>query len=232
MNKKPIKDGRAGVGMAFTCAWVGMLVVYVISNFDAVTNLAPNEFGDFLAGAFGPVALFWLVIGYFQQGEELQQNTEALRLQHEELMNSVAEQKHLVQEQRQQNDFMQAQLNQQIMAAQPYLEIVGYCRSRNSTSAEWETYIKNHGMHCSNLFLEGAGATEPWRIGEAGRFETGGSRNIYFQTKSAFETADCIVHYVDSLNIPRKIVYTLRQGQDAEGDAALTFTRQAENFST
>lgn len=30
-----------------------------------------NQFGDFLAGAFGPLAIFWLVLGFFQQGQEL-----------------------------------------------------------------------------------------------------------------------------------------------------------------
>lgn len=51
-----------------------------------------NELGDFLAGAFGPVAFLWLVIGYFQQQKELRLNTEALTLQHEELKKSVEQQ--------------------------------------------------------------------------------------------------------------------------------------------
>ena len=44
-----------------------------------------NEWGDFLAGTTAPLALFWLVIGYFQHGEELRLNTEALNAQKEEL---------------------------------------------------------------------------------------------------------------------------------------------------
>jgi hypothetical protein len=28
-------------------------------------QLSLNELGDFLAGAFGPLALFWLVLGFF-----------------------------------------------------------------------------------------------------------------------------------------------------------------------
>lgn len=44
-----------------------------------------NELGDFLAGSFSPLAFLWLVLGYLQQQEELQQNTEALRLQAAEL---------------------------------------------------------------------------------------------------------------------------------------------------
>ena len=50
-----------------------------------------NEWGDFLAGTTAPLALFWLVIGYFQHGEELRLNTEALNAQKEELRRQVQE---------------------------------------------------------------------------------------------------------------------------------------------
>ncbi|ELY2765872.1 hypothetical protein SMC44_001346 [Cronobacter malonaticus] len=55
-----------------------------------------NEFGDFLAGAFSPVAFLWLVLGYIQQQKELQQNTLALELQAQELKNSVEQYKEMV----------------------------------------------------------------------------------------------------------------------------------------
>jgi hypothetical protein len=48
-----------------------------------------NELGDFLAGTFAALAFFWLVIGYFQQGKELRLNSDALRLQAEEMKNAV-----------------------------------------------------------------------------------------------------------------------------------------------
>lgn len=56
-----------------------------------------NEFGDFFAGVFGPLMLFWLILGYIQQQSELQQNTKALELQAEELRKSVEQHKELVQ---------------------------------------------------------------------------------------------------------------------------------------
>ena len=58
--------------------------------------MRPNEWGDFLAGSFGPVAFLWLVLGFIQQGHELKQNGEALRLQADELKNSVEQHKDLV----------------------------------------------------------------------------------------------------------------------------------------
>lgn len=58
--------------------------------------MLPNEAGDFLAGAFSPLAFLWLVLGYFQQGEELKNSADALWLQGEELRNSVTQQRELV----------------------------------------------------------------------------------------------------------------------------------------
>jgi hypothetical protein len=54
--------------------------------------LEPNEWGDFLAGAFGPLALGWVVLGFFQQGKELRNSVKALELQTSELKASVAQQ--------------------------------------------------------------------------------------------------------------------------------------------
>lgn len=55
-----------------------------------------NEIGDFLAGIFGPLSIFWLVLGFFQQGEELRNSVEALQLQARELKDSVEQQKAMV----------------------------------------------------------------------------------------------------------------------------------------
>jgi hypothetical protein len=42
-----------------------------------------NEVGDFLAGAFSPLAFLWLVVGYFQQGHELSASVAQLERQAE-----------------------------------------------------------------------------------------------------------------------------------------------------
>ncbi|WP_063338039.1 MULTISPECIES: hypothetical protein [unclassified Marinomonas] len=44
-----------------------------------------NEVGDFLAGVFGPVAFFWLIIGYQMQHSELRLNRKSLEKQADEL---------------------------------------------------------------------------------------------------------------------------------------------------
>jgi hypothetical protein len=87
-------------GILFTkvylAALFGGLPVLAFFGLLQFRPLGLNEFGDFMAGAFGPLALFWLVLGFFQQGDELRNSVEALRLQADELQNSVDQQRELV----------------------------------------------------------------------------------------------------------------------------------------
>ncbi|HEL3005855.1 TPA: hypothetical protein UM358_000437 [Stenotrophomonas maltophilia] len=79
------------LGLVVTALYAAFLLAYCVENWCEIVGLVPNTLGDFLAGAFGPIALLWLVCGYFQQGSELQQNTEALRLQYSALQKQVEE---------------------------------------------------------------------------------------------------------------------------------------------
>ena len=47
--------------------------------------------GNFLEGAFAPLAFLWLVIGYFLQKKELIQNTNAIKMQYVEIQKSAAQ---------------------------------------------------------------------------------------------------------------------------------------------
>jgi hypothetical protein len=82
--------------------WVYLVVFWgglPVAAYFGIVKLNPltlNEIGDFLAGAFGPLAIFWLVLGFFQQGKELQNSVDALKLQAKELKNSVEQQKAMV----------------------------------------------------------------------------------------------------------------------------------------
>ncbi len=67
-----------------------------------ISPLELNQIGDFLAGLFGPLAIFWIVLGFFQQGEELRNSVETLKLQAKELAASVEQQRELVQVTREQ----------------------------------------------------------------------------------------------------------------------------------
>lgn len=81
-----------------------LLVIFVLTR-DDLTNLSKlpvNELGDFLTGVFGPIAVFWLVLGYLQQGNELKLSVKALELQADELRNSVEQQSKLAELSREQ----------------------------------------------------------------------------------------------------------------------------------
>ena len=79
------------LGYYLTALWLLVVLFLLVSNCEALPTMTLNEWGDFLAGTTAPLALFWLVIGYFQHGEELRLNTEALNAQKEELRRQVQE---------------------------------------------------------------------------------------------------------------------------------------------
>lgn len=69
-------------GLWGTAAWLLVVLIYALLSSQSFVDLRPNEFGDFLAGTFAPLAFLWLVVGLLQQGQEL-------RLQYQELKKSV-----------------------------------------------------------------------------------------------------------------------------------------------
>lgn len=85
---------RWGVSASFF--WL-LLVLFYLASFASWADLGkPNQFGDFFAGIFAPLAFLWLVLAtMFQRRElelqrkELAQNREALMLQARELKASV-----------------------------------------------------------------------------------------------------------------------------------------------
>lgn len=95
-EKKTDAAKRTEIGYWASLVYVGLLLSYIIYNWSKLECLPPNELGDFTAGAFGPLAILWLVLGYFQQGDELKQNTDALIQQAAELQQSAAHQAALV----------------------------------------------------------------------------------------------------------------------------------------
>ncbi|ENX46660.1 MULTISPECIES: hypothetical protein [Acinetobacter] len=91
MQNKKANNKFSGM-MIFTIVYLVVVFYFAIPDIDHMKTLKPNELGDFFAGFFSPLAFLWLVFGYYQQGEELKQNTLALNLQADELRNSVEQQ--------------------------------------------------------------------------------------------------------------------------------------------
>lgn len=102
---------RLSVGAFITVIWFVGIYFFCILNDYTFLNKELNSLGDFLAGIFAPIAFFWLILGYMQQGKQLEQNTKALeqqeialQLQIDEMRESVKQQKELANIQKQQFD--------------------------------------------------------------------------------------------------------------------------------
>ena len=59
------------LGLALTAAWVVAITSVLALKSGDISTMTLNAWGDFLAGVSAPLALLWLVVGYFQHGEEL-----------------------------------------------------------------------------------------------------------------------------------------------------------------
>lgn len=92
------------IGIIITTAYLAGIAFLFTGRINEIRVMPPNNIGDFLAGIFGPLSILWLILGFFQQGIELRQNTQALELQAEELKNSVEQQRELVEVTRKQVD--------------------------------------------------------------------------------------------------------------------------------
>ena len=143
------------VGLVITATYTAVLGYFVMPNASSLGALPLNELGDFLAGAFGPLALFWLILGFVQQGIELKQNTKALELQAVELRNSVQQQEALVNVTREQ---AQAQIaafkHEQELLRKEQLPLFVIERSgaiHNSLRSRHSFYLKNVGNHVTDV---------------------------------------------------------------------------------
>ena len=102
----PISWWQSGLflfGAVMSIVWLAAGIYLMNFTTERAAALEPNDWGDVFAGLFAPVAFLWLVLGFIQQGRELQFSTQALRLQARELnlqarelRNSVEQQKALV----------------------------------------------------------------------------------------------------------------------------------------
>lgn len=121
------------IGGIITVLYIGFMSFMIAGRLSELRELPLNSLGDFLAGAFGPVAFLWLVLGFLQQGEELRQGTQALLLQAEELKNSVAQQSIMAEaatEQiKSQQIALQLQLAEKEKEHQPLFEFITGARS-------------------------------------------------------------------------------------------------------
>jgi hypothetical protein len=89
-------------GVIASALYILGLAIYAWIVRDAMSAMKPDQFATFLSGVFAPLAFLWLVLGFRQQGDELQNSARALWVQGEELRNSVEQQRALVEVSREQ----------------------------------------------------------------------------------------------------------------------------------
>ena len=75
------RDWRIWFGLVVTFTWIlgGLYFVIASVRADPDQDLTLDVIGNFLEGAFAPLAFLWLVLGLFMQQKELANNTEMLR---------------------------------------------------------------------------------------------------------------------------------------------------------
>lgn len=156
-------------GGAITLVYLAILGLLVWGRLPQLFDMELNAVGDFLAGAFGPLAILWLVLGFFQQGIELRQNSEALYLQAKELQNSVTQQADLASTAKAQFDLDKAALEHQIQKLKdeeslrrrmldPRLDVSGKCAvialpKEGKSFPKYVINVRNRGNDCLELHL-------------------------------------------------------------------------------
>ncbi len=74
---------KTRIGIVITSIWLALALVLLLLKADGSLEL--NEVGDYVAGVVAPIAFLWFVLGYYQQAEEIRENTRALVSQRDEL---------------------------------------------------------------------------------------------------------------------------------------------------
>ena len=132
-----------------TIIWIGFVgYLWQYSGIEKPEQL--NGIGDFLAGAFAPMAFFWLVRGFYQQGEGLRQNSIALSMQADELKTSseallmqVKEMQASVDQQKQMAELQQMEIEERHNAVYPIVDVVTGINSRTNGEIEISFTIRN-----------------------------------------------------------------------------------------
>lgn len=134
---------------AITILWICFIVwLWCYSGIDRPKEL--NGIGDFLAGVFAPLAFFWLVRGFYQQGKGIEQNSVALNLQAQELQAStealnlqVQEMKASVEQQKNITEFQRIEMEERHNAAFPILKLRASLNYQVSGDVEIIFDVKN-----------------------------------------------------------------------------------------
>lgn len=176
-------------GVLITIFYV-LLVSYLVQSQNVEMPRKLNEIGDFLAGIFGPITIVWLILGFIQQGMELRQNNEALKMQASELKASVEQQAAMAESQR-------VTLDNHGKTMEPLLKL----SSGSVEFIEGERYLNltlaNQGEYCEGIRIDYPELEFTWDVDCL--FE-GDSCGLTLNIED-FREAEVNVRYVNRLGI-------------------------------
>ncbi len=153
------------IGILCTLAWLGVIAWFFNGRISEIWHLKPNEAGDFLAGSLGPLGILWLILGFFQQGQELRGNTRALDLQATELHNSTKEQRELLRATRAQVEADHALVElaraQHVLSLVPRFAFLDVATMTADGGTELRFELRNLGANASEIrFFSTASSTQ------------------------------------------------------------------------
>ncbi len=155
----------SAVGILCTIGWLGVIAWFFGGRLSEIAQLNPNEVGDFLAGSLGPLGILWLILGFFQQGQELRDNTRALDLQATELRNSAREQRELLRATRAQVEADHALTTlareRHLQSVQPCFAFLDVATVTRDGGVELRFELRNLGANASDVRVDSTGTPAP-----------------------------------------------------------------------
>ena len=228
-----MKNRLFATGAILTFLWLLFLALLVCLRWQDAAALRLNEWGDFFAGFFSPVAFLWLVLGFLQQGKELQLSTSALELQAQELQHSVEQQRQLVEVTRLQVDTELTALKEEQLsrreAAQPKFVMGGVGGQFSENNATYHTDLKNVGNTATDLEVTLLSSElGNHSLGKLPSLSRGESMNISitYHFGAPKLPAEVRVTFVDAEGIPGEVIYDLAPGTSTP-NPMITLTRRA-----
>lgn len=207
------------MGALLTALYIAAVAAWCAWHWPELIKADASKLGTFLGGVFSPIAFLWLVLGYFQQGEELRQNTRALELQAEELKHSVQHQAELVEVTRSQLQADISRLEQEqervAQAAKPKLRF----DSGGSTTSGGRIEMRLLGHNVGNNILDVTLSFDPdirltpqrityWNRGETKQF------NWALPQFEGPEEVIMSIDYVDASGTPGRTQFLLSPMND------------------
>jgi hypothetical protein len=202
---------RIRIALVLTGIWLVGAGAYIYANWPDIEALKAIDVAALAGGAVMPLAFVWLVVGFFQQGEELRNNAVALRNQTDLLAQQIEGTKslvlvavrqteatvRLVQLERQK---FQEETKNKLRAAQPCFVLDQGMRHPRSGSMR----LHNVGAPASNLAIVTGDPAIKTTIQPSSFVQSGGFVNLHFEMPDfAFLQAE--LEYSDAQGYRRRV---------------------------